>query len=208
VVLSAHEIEEQVKNFHLRFLPLRDERIEWGMKLPMFVDTFNFLIAKNSKVPSQDEFVDAYFQDNASGLTNVLSNQTLREGLEARLRRTYPSLVRDIHFESLLRENGLDVTHDPHSDVFGGVDHVINYQGHVFHIHCYVDTRAGRYGRRIKNRRHDFQGIHLNVPMTLDAQTSKSVGDFYLYSEKHVDYLLELMKDELEKLEKPFRSEA
>jgi hypothetical protein len=199
VVLSTHEIEEQVKNFHLKFLPLRDERIEWGLKLPMFVDTFNMLITKNNRIPSQDEFVDAYCQNNASELTDVLSNQSLKEGLEARLRRTYPSLVRDVHFESLLRENGLDVTHDPHSDVFGGVDHVINFQGHVFYIHCYVDTRAGRYGRKIKNRRHDFQGIHLNVPMALDTKTSKVVGDFYLYSDSQVEFLVELMRSELKK---------
>jgi len=199
-MLSSKEIEKQIENYKLDFPQVRDERIEWGTKLPMFVATFNKLIQEKGAVPSQDDFVKRYFEDNSAELSSVISSEIPKAGLEARLRRTYPSLVRDVHFESLLRENGLDVTHDPHSDVFGGVDHVIRYQGHVFYIHCYVNTRAGRYGRRLKNRRHDFQGIHLNVPMALDAGTSKSAGDFYLYSEKHVDYLLELMTNELKKL--------
>ncbi len=121
--------------------------------------------------------------------------------MEARLRRTYPSLVRDVHFEALLREHGLDVIHERDLDVCAGVDHVVKYQNRVFYIHCYVGTQAGRFGRKIKNRRHEFQGNHLNIEMNLAAESSRLVGDFYLYSSKHIKHLLELMKKKIEKLE-------
>ena len=116
-------------------------------------------------------------------------------GLEARLRRTYPSLVRDIHFGVLLKERGLDVSYNQDSDIGAGVDHIIKYEGQTFHIHCYVKTRVGKLGRRIKNRRHNFRGIHLDIEMDLGAESAKSVGDFYLYSDNHVNYLLDLMKN-------------
>lgn len=198
-MLSTKEIEEQVKDYSLKFISVRDPRVEWETKFPMFVDTFNLMVKENNRIPSQDEFVERYFRDNAAELTYVLSNPKLKEGLEARLRRTYPSFVRDVHFGALLRERGLDVSYDRDFDVCAGVDHIIKYKELTFHIHCYVSTKRGRMGRRIKNRRHDFRGIHLDVEMDLGAESAKSVGDFSLYSDEHVDYLIELMEAESEK---------
>lgn len=37
--------------------------------------------------------------------------------------------------------------------------------------------------------------------MNLAAESSRLVGDFYLYSSKHIKHLLELMKKKIEKLE-------
>jgi hypothetical protein len=164
----------------------------------MFVDTFNLMLRENNRIPSQDEFVERYFRDNAAQLTNL--TKQMKIGLEARLRRTYPSFVRDVHFGALLRERGLDVSYDRDADVCAGVDHIINYNGLTFHIHCYVNTRMGKIGRKIKNRRHDFRGIHLDVEMDLGADFAKVVGDFYLYSDEHVDFLVETMKAESERI--------
>jgi len=200
-VLSTEEIEEQIKHYSLKFIPVRDHRVEWEIEFPMFVDTFNLMVNENNRIPSQDEFVDRYFRDNAAELTDVLSNPKLKEGLEARLRRTYPSFVRDVHFGALLRERGLDVSYDRDFDVCAGVDHIIKYRGLTFYIHCYVSTKAGRMGRRIKNKRHDFHGIHIDVEMELGAESARSVGDFYLYSDEHINYLIELLKAESEKTE-------
>lgn len=198
-MLSTKEIEEQIKNYSLKFPSIRDARVEWEMKLPMFVDTFNLMLKENNRIPSQDEFVGGYFRDNAAELTNL--TESMKKGLDARLRRTYPSFVRDVHFGALLRERGLNVSYDRDMDVCAGVDHIIKYKGLSFHIHCYVRTKRGRMGRRIKNRRHDFRGIHLDVEMDLGAESARSVGDFYLYSDEHVDYLIELMETESEKTE-------
>jgi len=200
-MLSSKEIEDQIKDYSLKFIPVRDHRVEWEIRFPMFVDTFNLMVKENNQIPSQDDFVERYFQDNAAELTDVLADPELKKGLEARLRRTYPSFVRDVHFGALLRERGLDVSYDQDLDVCAGVDHIIRYKGLTFHIHCYVSTRAGRMGRRIKNKRHDFRGIHLDIEMDLGAESAKSVGDFYLYSDEHVDYLIELMKAESEQTE-------
>jgi len=197
-VLSSKEIEEQIKHYALKFIKVRNQRVEWETKFPMFVDTFNLMLRENNRVPSQDEFVERYFRDNAAQLTNL--TEQMKKGLEARLRRTYPSFVRDVHFGALLRERGLDVSYDRDMDVCAGVDHIIKYSGLTFHIHCYVNTKIGRMGRKIKNRRHDFRGIHLNVEMDLGSDSAKVVGDFYLYSDKHVDYLIERMRAESEKI--------
>lgn len=192
-MLSVKEIERQIEKYRLRFLPIRDPRVEWETKFPMFVDTFNLMLKENNLIPSQDEFVERYFRDNAAELANVLT-RSMKKGLEARLRRTYPSFVRDVHFGALLGERGLDVSYDRDVDVCAGVDHIIQYKGLTFHIHCFVSTKAGRMGRRIKNKRHEFSGIHLDIKMDLGAKSAKKVGDFYLYSDGHVDRVIQSME--------------
>jgi hypothetical protein len=198
-MLSSKEIEDQIKGYKLTFIDVRDERIEWGMRLPMFVDTFDKLVQTNRRIPSQDQFVKRYFEDNSENLRQILSNERLRTALEARLRRTYPSLVRDLHLNSLLRENGLQASYNTDVDVTKGVDQIIQYKGKVFHIHSYVGTSWGKFGRKVKNRRHKFEGLHIDAILDLRAESTKKVGDFYLYSEKDVDYVIQEMEKKLEK---------
>jgi hypothetical protein len=191
------DIENQIRNFHLTFLQIRDNRVEWQLKFPMFVDTFNRLVSENDRVPSQEEFVEKYFQFNDKIISDVISDPKLKLALEARIRRTYPSLVRDLHFEAFLREKGLVASYDQQYDVERGIDHLVQYKGHTFNVHCFVSTAAGEYGRRLKNGRHHFQGSHINIRMDLTTEGSKKVGDFYLYSDKQYDYLIEQMENEL-----------
>lgn len=196
-MLSTKEIEEQIANYQLRFLQVRNERVEWALEFPMFVPTFLRMIDQNGIVPSQDEFVEKYFSDNAEKLAQKLKSPQLKTGLEARLRRTYPSLVRDLHFEALLREHDLKVVYNSATDIQGGVDHTIEYKGTTFQLHCYTKTAAGQYSRQIKNRRHKFRGIHLDVQMDLGSDCAKEVGDFYLYSNRHVESVIAEMKSRL-----------
>lgn len=199
ILLSSKEIEDQIVNYELIFSQIRDQRIEWKIPLPMFLDTFEKIFDESNRIPTQAEFVDGYFSDNSLSLQNILSNPSLKMGLEARLRRTYPSFVRDAHLGSLLREKGLAVKKDRDLDVLGGIDFTIEYKGQAFYIHCFTSTRYGRYGRRVKEKRHEFKGIHLDVEMNFDSDLVKRVGDFRLYSEKHVEKIIEAMDSELKK---------
>jgi len=196
-MLSSKEIEGQIRNYKLNFIGILDERIEWGMRFPMFVDTFDKLVQVSGHIPSQEEFVERYFRDNSSKLSSVLSNERLKRALEARLRRTYPSFVRDVHFCSLLREKNLQVSHNRDIDVARGVDHIIQYKGKTFYVHCFVGTRRGKFGRRVKERRHRFTGAHIDVVLNLGAESAREVGDFYLYSEKHVENVIQEMEARL-----------
>jgi hypothetical protein len=77
----------------------------------MFVDIFIAFLNSN-KIPSQDEFVEKYLKSNSERLFGIISNQRLKLALEARLRRAYPSLIRDIHLQALLREKGFTSAYD------------------------------------------------------------------------------------------------
>ncbi len=87
-MLNSGEIEKQIADYRLRFISVRDEEVEWNIQFPMFVDTFARLLKQNERIPSQDEFIEKYFEFNAAELTQVMTSQRLKVGLEARLRRT------------------------------------------------------------------------------------------------------------------------
>jgi len=196
-MLKSADIEKQIEKYTLSFNRVRDKKIEWGTPLPMFVKTFNELISKTGIVPSQDEFVERYFGENIEELKNIIADDGLKIGLEARIRRAYPSFVRDLHFYSLLREHGLNATRSEITDIEGGVDHIIEYRGTRFFIHCYVATTRGRYGRKIKNTRHRFEGKHIDLPLELGGSDTRVCGQFFLYSEKHIHRLILTMDENI-----------
>jgi hypothetical protein len=138
--------------------------------------------------------VKRYFEGNSAELSSVVSSESLKAGLEARAKRAYPSFVRDIHLDALLREKGLQVSYDQEVDIVGGVDHKVTYEGETFHVHGYVGTNRGRFGRRVKNRRHKFRGVHIDMALDLGARTTKKVGDFFLYSKEDIDNLVKEME--------------
>jgi hypothetical protein len=198
-IISAKEIENQIETFKLKFSSVRDPEIEWHLRLPMFVDTFQKFVRENNRVPSQEEFIDKYFEFNSDELGKTITSSRQRFGLEARLRRTYPSLIRDFHLEALFAEKGFTAAYDRDTDVKSGVDHVFKYKGILFNVHSYVGTSRGHFGRAIKNNRHEFNGIHLDLILNLDDPKTKKVGDFFLYSDNEINRLIIEMEKEISK---------
>lgn len=159
----------------------------------MFVDSL-IAFLNNGKIPSQDEFVEKYLKSNSNQLREIISDQRKKLALEARLRRTYPSLIRDIHLQALLQEKGFTSTYDRNMDVQSGVDCILMYKGRQFNIHSFVATKRGSLGRAIKNQRHNFSGIHLDLALNLDDPETKKVGDFFLYLIKKLNFWLKQWK--------------
>lgn len=96
--LSVADIESQIVQFKLQFLNIRNPQVEWKISFPIFLDSFYKFIYNKKRLPSQTEYFDYYIKNNRGWFqSNPLSDELL-EGLKARLLRTYPSLIRDLHF--------------------------------------------------------------------------------------------------------------
>lgn len=174
-MLTTKQIESQVKNYPLAFSKVKDEAEH--RRLPSMLDVFNKLVALG-RIPTQDQFVNEYFAQNPTFTTL---------GVEARLRRTFPSFVRELHGVALLRENFELLADDTVRDQNDGVDAVILYKGQTFHIHLFIDTWRSNNFRQMKNNRHEFSGHHLD--MKLNPSGAKTVGNFFLYSEPQITSL-------------------
>ena len=62
-----------------------------------------------------------------------------------------------------------------------------------------MGTSRGHLGRTLKNNRHDFDGIHLDLVLNLGDPKTKKVGDFFLYSDNEINRLIIEMAEEIGK---------
>lgn len=193
IQISTADIERQIAKYKLRFDPLKDDEIEWRYQPPPFVPAFVQFIDELHCIPSQDEFQKHYIEQNRDVLRSEFAakwrdlsvrNQKKR-ALLARLRRAYPSFVRDLYFLALLRENGVTVNYDAAQDVEGGVDLVASQGARNIQVHVFLDSPRSKQGRAKKDRRHSFSGKHIDI--VLKPSECKHAGEFWLPTLKHVE---------------------
>ena len=64
ISLTSEEIRNLVSTYKLTFSRERNREVEWGIKLPMFVDAFYAYIIEKQTVPNQEESFKFYLQYN------------------------------------------------------------------------------------------------------------------------------------------------
>ena len=188
VVFHPEMVEETISQFRLRFSRTRNDRIEWGVALPAFVKAFYTYLYQYNAIPTQEDFICKYFTKYRQTLANFKFNGEEIEALEARLKRTYPSIMRDFHFAMVLHHSGQfeKVIYNTDLDLQEGIDILIVQDGLYFGVNLFTDTRNANHGRIVKVNRHTpFDNvIPIDLPVTLDDNTA--CGSFYLYGQKEL----------------------
>lgn len=192
IQLSTADIEKQIADYALHFDSLKDDEVEWRFQPPPFVPAFIELMERVQHIPSQAEYVAYYIEENRETLNNEFihkwhggsTRQQKKRALTARLERAYPSLVRDVYFLALLRENGVAAVYDSKHDVEGGVDLQVSNAGQTIQVHVFLDSARSKQGRAKKDKRHAFAGKHLDV--MLCRENSRRIGEFWLPTLEHV----------------------
>lgn len=197
--LTSKEIEKEVKDFPFESPSIRVKKIEWDRKFPMFSYVFYEYILVRFKVPSQEELWDFYFSNHKSKLESKLSDEREKKGLRARIFRTVPSLIRDLHFAIRLKEEDVfdKVVLDPVLDVEEGIDIIIENNDEVFGLELYIDTRRANKARIKKEKRHikDETINYIELPLKLDEGDRK--GDYILYTDNHLKEIKDLILSRL-----------
>jgi hypothetical protein len=183
VALTSSEIEQTVKEFKLSFLSNRHEKVEWELDLPPFIIPFYKVLNKYKIILNQLDYVSIYHSYYKDYFNENNFAQDIKTGIEARLLRTYPSLIRDLHFTYFAHEKleNAKVTYNTHLDFHEGIDLMIKYN-HVYTAFLlYTETEKAADARIKKGFRHkNFTNVvyeELPVKMT----DRKKVGDFFLY---------------------------
>ncbi len=182
---SHIDIEEQVDGHALRFLDIRDKKVEWGMEIPIFVYAFYDSLSSGN-IPSQQEFWNHYqrFYEGKFRFEDLQDHQL--KGLKARVFRTYPSLVRDIHFAKFLEAElaEVGVIYNQRLDVEAGIDLLLVTRKWNIAINLYTHTMRAKFGRLRKAGRHGRYAnvIYLELPVAFSG--CRKVGDFFLYGER------------------------
>ena len=188
---SSREIEDVIREYKLKFYKTRNERVEWKIKFPSFVLSFYGHIFRKNKIPTQEEFFEYYVEKNKDWFDKQDFDESIMVGLKARLFRTYPSLMRDIHFSKYVYEKleteAVVYNHD--LDVKCGIDLLITNNGEHYGLCLYTDTEIARSVRAKKiSKSQKLQNVnYLEVPV--DFSGSNSVGDFFLYGNRELDLI-------------------
>lgn len=189
--MTSVELEARLAEYTLSFDDATDE-IEFT-RFPSMLKVFRAL-CEGPLPPKQTDFVYGFAATYALTHRQLFSPET-RRATVARLKRAYPSLVRDNHLFLKLQESFEKVERDDTLDEHGGVDFVIHQASRVFHVHAYTNTRRGRQWRQTKHDRHDPASNVTVIEFPLNLNEAKPVGQFLLYSDRTVKRL----RDEIER---------
>lgn len=190
-ILSS-EVAEQVSCYPLDFPQVRNEVIEKKMEFPPFIKAFYGFLFHDGNVPTQQDFFDYYIETtHDANVDFVKKDSNLLYALRARMFRTYPSLVRDLHFNKLVQETfcNCEVIYNMDLDYKYGIDLMVSRGPQHCAVNLYTETRRGMFFRGKKAHRHiPFQNV---IPIELPVNLNNGIrcGEFKLYGPYHLDEL-------------------
>lgn len=195
--LTSQAVRQQIMNYGLSFMSVRNNMVEWGMQIPMFVPSFYDYVVKYSKIPAQEEFYSYYLLFNKCFFEQACFNREIMTGIKARCYRTYPSLVRDIYFNKYVSErlgSSYKVVYNIDLDMKEGIDMmIVDAAGSYKAINLYTSTARAYQGRAKKEYRHvKFDNVSY-VEFPVEFQGSEKIGDFFMYGEKEFKSLMKYL---------------
>ncbi|AXE16498.1 hypothetical protein DR864_01510 [Runella rosea] len=201
---TTKELEDQVANLYYSGENLPKDPAVEKARLPPFALSFYKFIFFKSRLPDETEFWNYYLkqhftpaegdcvQVNIKGSVKTFAASSVK----ARMLRSYPSLVRDFHFYVLcLRSDQFEeVRYSLHRDYFNGIDLCVVYAGVEFQVSILLNSPRAQMYKTQKYKRHE-ESPQNEVIMLFDlTRYSHEKGKIKLFSEKHVEELLEALK--------------
>ena len=193
--LTLEQCEFQIKKIDYEFFyepykHIKEEKAE-NTKFPSIIYAFYSLVFSSNQVPAPQILIDTYFslysgQIQYDGETVFYAGQTFKKSaVIGRILRTYPSLVRDLHFYLMLVQAHCfdEVIYSCKTDV-SGKDILIRHNHKEYELSLYVDTTRSRKFKSIKNLfRHNYNN-EIKLPLSLNS--ARKIGDFFVYSQKDI----------------------
>ncbi len=195
--LTSSQIENSVKNYPYKGEKrVVDEQVE-NLLLPPIALVFYSILYDTDNVPSPDDLLKEYFKQPyfsfvADGKVNVAYENTTAlcsvESITARVLRTYPSLLRDLHFYILANEsNCFDaVRYSFKKDYEEKIDVQIMHKGKWHNVGLLLNSKRSLWYKFKKQFRHKPTDV---LYVELDKTDCKMCGDYMLYTAHHIKQL-------------------
>jgi hypothetical protein len=196
--ISIEDLENQISL--IEYSPANDgKKIEAeNAKVPPFIQVFYFLFFSHLKIPSENDFWKTYLTwvggENEYGEITIENEKYNSGGLKSRLNRTYPSLIRDLHFLYLVdaSQKFEQVDYSMDRDYYNGLDLKVTHNKKEVYISLFIDTTRSRYFKQKKTKRHDYSIVH-EIEFIVDFGSLSKIGSIYVLNQSHVKLLETLM---------------
>lgn len=198
---TSDEIKKKLADFHLEFIQMRNEEVEHGIKVPLFVPAFYDCIKNFEYLPSPEESFGYYLDFNKDEFRNIDRNDLIND-IKARYFRSYPSLMRDFHFNKFFSEHlpsDYKAIYNTNLDIEEGIDLLIESPNTYYGLCFYTNTPRGNSGRIWKQSRHNYFSNVVFVEHALDLSNADKAptkgADFLLYGEKEFKMVMVLIEE-------------
>ena len=167
-----------------------------SMNLPSFCETFNGFL-DSDRLPSEDEFIDKYLENHLAKIVEKTDNKDEIDGLIGRLSRTYPSLLRELHFYCLVREHpwfkDKIMKRSNELDMMGS-DFVILHDGNEYHIRVYLETYRGLNYLNQKNKANTDDITHI-IDVGLRKENSFTLNNYWMFDDTNVQKIIDKINE-------------
>jgi hypothetical protein len=192
--ISIDDLENQINQ--IVYSPARDNKNieEENAKLPPFIQVFYFLFFSYLRIPSEIDFWKTYLTwvggENENGEVEIEGIKYKSEGLKSRLNRTYPSLIRDLHFLYLIEASKKfeQVDYSMDRDYFNGLDLRVTHNNKEVFISLFIDTLRSRYFKQKKTKRHNYSTVH-EIEFIVDFNSLTRIGSIDVLNQSHIKLL-------------------
>lgn len=207
IMLSLTECEKQMRTIEYEryYDVLRTHRDDAGVEktqFPSFVYAFYNYVFSQWVIPTPIKFLNEYYSLNCdelfvnAGMVTYQDSTYEKLDLDARILRTYPSLIRDFHFYLMLIEARCfdKVIYSCQKDI-EGKDLLIKHNGKEYVVSLFVQTKRASFFKKVKNAfRHQYGANEIQIP--LDLSTANKCGEFFIYSSEDVEKIRSIIIDE------------
>ncbi len=151
---------------------------------------------QRKSIPSEDAFFEEYLKTIDTRKSNPETfmhqgKELSKEGLKMRVLRTYPSLIRDVHFYYYLLESRKfqNVNYSLKRDIFDGIDIQVEFEDIKYGISIHIGTFRGSTFKKKKESRHDYSTFR-EIVIVAKFDQLINVGKFYLLGELELQEIL------------------
>lgn len=171
------------------------DSVEYGKEFPLFVQFFYENIFDGILLNDMEffnAFLKKHFKTNGNFCTQINTGINYpKDGIMGRALRTYPSLLRDLHFYLLCANMNIfdEVGYSLKADTLG-YDLVVKQKGVKFGVALFVNTKKASFWKEKKEKRHGKYPVNKEICITINPYI-EGRDKIALYEEKHVQYLAE-----------------
>lgn len=196
-LLTLEDLVQQIEKLPYSGAGLATDKEIENTCFPPFLQVFYYLVYQLRHIPNETLFFEEYLKwlapTELTETTFTYHEQVYsRSGLQARALRTYPSLIRDLHFYEFLLASGEfeEVNYSMHTDYYEGLDLLVTKNKAHYAVSILLNTKRGAGYKKIKEGRHDYRKA-TEIKLAVGFNDLVKVGKFYLLGQKQLAYLLE-----------------
>jgi len=193
--VSTTIIEQQLEKIRIVHM-LNSKEADYYNIPPIVVPFYYYIVKSKGNIPTQEQLLKAYrklYSKDMGILVDRKDYDDIQEiHIKERIYRAYPSIVRDFHFYAMCSESkAFDaVILSTREDMENNTDLYLEIGGFKVRVELFVNTAPSEEWYNTKEKKQaELDSVVVPMMCKLDDQHSKKVGDFYLYTERHVKIL-------------------